>query len=277
MNANSSEWNDQLSIETPELVALEFPLAGIGSRCLALLLDYLLQIVVMIIVIILFSTLADSSATIGSAARGPAADKWAVAILILIPFLFHWAYFTLFEAFWSGRTPGKRMVRVRVIHQSGRSITFFEAMVRNLIRVVDALPSFYAVGVVSLFITKRHQRLGDLAAGTLVIHEEKREATLWNGTAARSFTASIFDMGPIQRTTPGTGLPADAIARLNKADLEAIDNFLARRLDLPLDIRAGLAARLAAQMKGRMRITEPVALSDETLLEGIERDARNVS
>jgi uncharacterized RDD family membrane protein YckC len=277
MNAKPSEWNDQLSIDTPELVALQFPLAGIGSRCLALFIDYFLQFLLFIIVVICFAVLASSRTIQPGRHTSAAADKWAIAILILIPFLFHWAYFTLFEAFWDGRTPGKRLMRVRVIHQSGRSISFFESMIRNLIRTVDALPSFYAVGLASLFITKRHQRLGDLAAGTIVIHEEKRESALWNGSGARSFTATIFENAPMQRPKPGTGLPADAIARLNKGDLEAIDNFLARRLDLPLDVRAALAARLVGQMKSRMQISEPIALSDETLLEGIEQDARNSS
>jgi hypothetical protein len=189
--------------------------------------------------------------------------------------MFHWGYFTLFEAFWNGRTPGKRMVRIRVIHESGRSATFFESMVRNFIRIIDALPSVYAVGVTSLFITKRQQRLGDLAAGTLVIHEEKQETPLWNGTGARSFTAASFDRAPMPAVRNGSGLPADAIARLRSTDLEAIDSFLARRLDLPMDIRAGLASKLAAQMKRRMQVAETIPLSDETLLEGLERDARN--
>jgi hypothetical protein len=149
-------------------------------------------------------------------------------------------------------------------------------MIRNLIRAIDFLPSFYAVGVASLFITKRHQRLGDLAAGTLVVHEEKQEVSLWNGSGARSFTASMFETGPIQSRAAGSGMPADAVARLTRADLEAIDNFLARRLDLPLDIRAQLATRLVTQMKSRMRIDGPIALSDETLLEGLEHDARSV-
>jgi uncharacterized RDD family membrane protein YckC len=277
MGAPPGSWNDQLSIDTPELVALEFPLAGIGSRCLASLMDYLLQAIVFVAAIFLFAAIGSSggASQSGTQHAGEVADKWVVAILILIPFLFQWGYFTLFEAFWSGRTPGKRLMKVRVIHQTGRGITFFESMIRNLIRAVDFLPSFYAVGVASLFITKRHQRLGDLAAGTLVVHEQKREASLWNGSGARSFTASMFDAGPMQRVVPGTGLPADAIARLTKGDLEAIDNFLARRLDLPLDVRARLAAKLVAQMKTRMRIDGPVPLSDETLLEGLERDARN--
>jgi len=278
MNAHPNQWNDQLSIDTPELVALEFPLAGIGSRCLALIIDYLLQSVVLVLAVLaLFAIAASAPTHPQTPARTPLADKWIVAILIAIPFFFQWCYFALFEAFWGGRTPGKRIMHLRVIQQNGRSISFIESLIRNFIRVVDFLPFLYVIGVVSIFVTKRNQRLGDLAAGTLVIHEEKRETGLWNGSGARSFTASMFDNAPLQRLQPAATLPADAVARLTKTDLESIDNFLARRLDLPLDVRAGLASRLAGQMKHRMQTVGDTGLSDETLLETIERVARNAS
>jgi len=167
MNAHPNQWNDQLSIDTPELVALEFPLAGIGSRCLALIIDYLLQSVVLVLAVLaLFAIAASAPAHPQTPARTPLADKWIVAILIAIPFFFQWGYFALFEAFWGGRTPGKRIMHLRVIQQNGRSISFIESLIRNFIRVVDFLPFLYVIGVVSIFVTKRNQRLGDLAAGT---------------------------------------------------------------------------------------------------------------
>ena len=99
--------------------------------------------------------------------------QWAAAIVIFIVFLFNWGYFTLFEAFWNGRTPGKRVARIRVIQRSGRAIGLFESMARNLVRYVDQLPFFYAVGVIAMFATRQHQRLGDLAAGTLVVRDRE--------------------------------------------------------------------------------------------------------
>ena len=90
-------------------------------------------------------------------------EKWLVALVILIHFLMYWGYFALFEAFKNGQTPGKMLFKLRVIQDSGRQITFFEAMTRNLIRVIDLIPSFYLVGVISMLCNRQHKRLGDLA------------------------------------------------------------------------------------------------------------------
>lgn len=95
---------------------------------------------------------------------------WRV-ILILIPFLLHWGYFTLFEGLWHGQTPSKRVAKIRVIQQSGLAITLFESLSRNFVRAIDFLPSFYVVGSISIFTMARNQRLGDLVADTLVVHE----------------------------------------------------------------------------------------------------------
>src|SRR3984957_21105446 len=139
MIESGSEW-DQLSIETPELVAIEMPLAGIGSRFIAVLVDYLiwgagLVVLIFIGLIILPAMHAFSKIS----------EQWAIAIVIFLVFLFQWGYFTLFEAFWNGRTPGKRVARIRVIQRSGRSIGLLESMARNLVRYVDQIPFFYAV------------------------------------------------------------------------------------------------------------------------------------
>ena len=104
--------------------------------------------------------------------------QWTVAIFTLALFLLNWGYFTLFEAFWNGRTPGKRVASIRVIQRSGRAIGIFESMARNFVRYVDQIPFFYAVGVIAMFATRQHQRLGDLAAGTLVVRDREQETPL---------------------------------------------------------------------------------------------------
>lgn len=273
MDVGTEVWNSAHRIDTPELVSLEVPLAGIGSRCLALLVDYALQAVVFALVIF---ALIESASTASFWQRTSISNRWIVALLILIPFLIHWAYFALFEAFWNGATPGKRLIRIRVMHQSGRGLTFLEAVTRNLIRTVDAAPVFYAIGIVFVFVTSKNQRLGDLAAGTLVVHHARSEESLWQGTAARSITASIFEDVPLAASNSAPpGLPADALARLTPGDLVAVDSFLTRRLDLPLTVRAQLAARLAERLRERTGIADGT-LSDETFLEAIEREARGV-
>ncbi|MEK7327557.1 MAG: RDD family protein, partial [Chloroflexota bacterium] len=96
---------------------------------------------------------------------------WLVAIFGLISFAFFWGYYILFEMLWNGQSPGKRWVGLRVIRTDGTPITLTESIIRNLVRLVDFLPAYYGVGVVTMFINEQSRRLGDLAAGTLVVHD----------------------------------------------------------------------------------------------------------
>ena len=96
-----------------------------------------------------------------------------------------WGYSALFEAFWNGQTPGKRLFNIRVIKDSGRQITLFEALARNLLRVVDMFPPpVYFVGLVSMLCNRQQKRLGDFVAGTIVIHERASEQPRLEITAA---------------------------------------------------------------------------------------------
>ena len=151
---------DQLNIDTPELVAIELPLAGVGSRFIAILIDYLIWGAAFVLLAIIAAIIIPALHFFGGVSA-----NWAAGIFFLIVFLLQWGYFTLFEAFDNGRTPGKRVAKIRVIHQSGRGINFVESLARNLVRFVDYLPGFYAVGVVAMFVSKRNQRLGDMVAG----------------------------------------------------------------------------------------------------------------
>ena len=141
--------------------------------------------------------------------------QWAVAIYVFLIFLFNWGYFTLFEAFWNGRTPGKRIARIRVIQRSGRAIGLFESMARNFIRYIDQIPFFYAVGAIAIFVTRDHQRLGDLAAGTLVVRDRIEEAPA-AAESTRTFTANIFAPAvPTPEPHAGFSLPDHGIAKLS--------------------------------------------------------------
>jgi len=268
------EW-DQLSIETPELVAIDMPVAGIGSRFIALLVDYLIWIVVIIALILIFHYV-DPSLTRFS----KLGEKWATAIFTLVGFVFYWGYFTLFEAFWNGRTPGKRVARIRVIQRSGRGIGLFEAMTRNLLRVIDQIPLIYAVGVVTIFLTKQHQRLGDLAAGTLVVHEREQLDAPSAGSSARSLTAGIFEqpaIAPMPVRRNSLELPATAIQRLSVADLEVLEGFFARRLDFSMETRARLAERIAASIQAKSGLAIPAGISTETFLEEVGHQLRDIA
>jgi uncharacterized RDD family membrane protein YckC len=268
-----SPGSDQLSIDTPELVTIEMPLAGIGSRFIAVAVDTILWVVALVALGFIFAFFLPAIAAFNKISY-----QWTVAIVIFLVFLFNWGYFTLFEAFWNGRTPGKKIAKIRVIQQSGRPIGLLESMARNLVRYVDAFPSFYAVGVITMFVTKQHQRLGDLAAGTLVVQDREQEAPLWGETGSRTFTAASF-MPQVATREPHleVSLPAMGIAKLTGADLEVLEGFFARRLDMPLEIRQKLAERIAGAITAKSEMEIPSGVSTETFLEAAARELRDAA
>jgi uncharacterized RDD family membrane protein YckC len=287
---------DQLNIDTPELVDIEMPLAGIGSRFIAILVDSLILGFAFFILGVLAAVIVPALHLVGDVSA-----NWAVGIILLIFFLLLWGYFVLFEAFSNGRTPGKRVVKIRVIHQSGRGINFVEALARNLVRFVDFLPSFYAVGIVVIFLSRRNQRLGDMVAGTLVVRDREVDSPHWGESASRTFTApTLIAPSPItpsgsSQASPGPWadsrvhsradswdrpphlrvvLPATALAKLSGSDLEVLESFFGRRLDMDLATRATLAGRIASALCAKSGLAIPQDTSVETFLEAVAHQFR---
>jgi uncharacterized RDD family membrane protein YckC len=250
-------------IDTPEQVELEFNLAGAGSRFVAVLLDHLIVFaffLVEFLVLLLVASAAEASSVKGDERAG----KWALAILILLNFAVFAGYFAFFEAWWHGQTPGKKVMKLRVIKDSGRQITLFEALARELLRVVDYLPGLYLVGVITMMCNKRSKRLGDLAAGTIVIHERLDEGSVLYQTSTTLVAPVGFTSQPMgQEAVAPWGqkvtamFPADAVARLDGKDLMVIETFFARMLDLPLETRAAVAYRMVGQMAAKMGVPVP--------------------
>ena len=152
---------------TPEQTAVEFDIAGIGSRAIAAMID---TAAIVLGDALLIGAAAALQARffkggLAGAAGGPGA--YLLAVLVIGIFGFTVLYYILFEGLGGGRTPGKRLLRLRVIGADGRAISLFASIVRNLVRIVDFLPTGYLVGMVLMLVTRREQRLGDLAAGTL--------------------------------------------------------------------------------------------------------------
>jgi uncharacterized RDD family membrane protein YckC len=264
--------SDQLSIDTPELVAIQMPLAGIGSRFIALLVDYLIWIPSIFVLGKLVTALTPSLSAFNHLSA-----QWAFAIYVFLLFLFNWGYFTLFEAFWNGRTPGKRVARIRVIQRSGRAIGLFESMARNFVRYIDQIPIFYAVGAITMFCTRDHQRLGDLAAGTLVVRDRIEQVPA-RSESARTFTANIFTpIAPAPEPQASFSLPDNGIAKLSGADLEVLESFFSRRLDMPLTTRQALAQRIAKAIQSKSGLEVPLGASVETFLEVAARQLRDVA
>src|SRR5262245_61889484 len=148
--------DDELVIETPERVELHYALASVGNRFLAAAIDHLIQITAIIIILVAAGALSDWQLF-------SAMGVWAAALTVLILFAIYWGYFVVFETLWSGQTPGKKIMRLRVVREDGRPVRFFEVFVRNLLRVaidVQPMPS-YAFGVVSIIFSNRSKRIGD--------------------------------------------------------------------------------------------------------------------
>ncbi len=262
------------------------PLAGIGSRFIAILVDYLIWFFVFIVLGIVAAIILPALSFFGGVSA-----NWAIGIFFLIIFLLQWGYFALFEAFGNGRTPGKRVARIRVIHQSGRGINFVESLARNLVRFVDYLPGFYAVGIVAIFLSRRNQRLGDMVAGTLVVRDREVDSPHWGESASRTFTApTLIAEPPIStpgspRTGPGpwggpphlrVALAAPALAKLSASDLEVLEGFFARRLDMDLATRAALAGRIASALCAKSGLAIPQDTSVETFLEAVAHQFREL-
>ena len=157
-------------IETPENVDLQRRLAGIGSRFVAGLLDTLLIVAALLVVMLVSLAFGVSLFAFGTD-LAHRADAWVLALFILLGFLIYWGYFVLFETWMNGQTPGKRYMRIRVVQQEGGAVSFNAVAIRNLLRAVDIV-GVYAVAGIVMFLTRKVQRLGDLAAGTVVISEE---------------------------------------------------------------------------------------------------------
>ena len=154
---------DKLTIETPEQTAIEFPLAGIGSRFVAVAIDSLLRVAFLVVLGIIVALFGWGG--MFSNIRW----QWTIALLVIAYFLLETAYFAFFEVIWNGQTPGKRWTHLRVIKDSGRGVGVPDAILRNLMRIVDYLPSLYAVGVVTILISGVNK---PDAAGTVVVHEK---------------------------------------------------------------------------------------------------------
>ena len=242
---------DTLIIETPERVPLHFALASIGNRFLACAVDHTIQIVALGLIGITCLILASIDVVEQTFASAP---KWVFAVGIILVFLIFSGYFAFFEWIWSGQTPGKRWLKLRVIREDGRPITFWEASVRNLLRSLDMMPApFYSIGLISVFSTNRDQRVGDMVAGTVVVREREAEAPAF----AEVFAAPVSDPA-LRRSFK----PVDFTASLNsltEAEIQVVEVFLRRRWDLGDTARQWMAWRVALPILYKIRPTYDLA------------------
>lgn len=234
------QYDERVTVSTPEGVDLTLELGGVGSRFLADFVDGLIRIVPIIVILI----------------AGASSGGVGIAIGAVVIFLLIFAYDVLFETRNNGRTPGKQAAGLRVVTETGGPVDFRSSAVRNLLRIVDFLPGWYLVGVITIIVTKKNQRLGDLAARTLVVRE----------IVVTTTTAPVIVPGmpvPAQRVV----LPADwDLSAISPSDIDQAERFLLRRADMMLAARANLAKLVADNIRAKV---PDVArdLADETVVE----------
>ncbi len=231
------EYEDAITIPTPEGLELRYALAGGGSRFAAELIDILLRVVVLGV---LFGVLAALGGGSG-----------ATIAIIVASFLAWFGYDIVFEVWGAGRTPAKRWSGLRVVMAGGQPVGLGSSAVRTILRLIDEWLTLGIVGMVAIQFTSRNQRLGDLAAGTIVVRERTSAVVQPDNLALRSIPADV-DV---------TAITADELA--------AVRDFLARRESLTKEARPRVAQALADRLADRVGGLPPGGLPPERLLETI--------
>lgn len=230
-------------VVTPEAVVLEFETAGVASRLIGALIDVAIQMTLLFIVFFGVGALEGAGLRLGGL---------AVAFVYIALFLVIFGYPTAFETLWRGRTPGKAALGLRVVTVEGGPIRFRHAAIRAILALVDVWATQGVVGVLSILLTRRNQRLGDLVAGTLVL----RERTGAGRQRAVRFTAPP-GLEPYVATLD--------VTRIGNADYQTVRAFLLRAPTLPPAARADLAARIAWPLARRLHL-DPAGLHPEIFL-----------
>jgi uncharacterized RDD family membrane protein YckC len=239
------QYEDRMTIETPEGVSVTVPLAGVGSRFIAATIDLAIQATVIIVALVVF---------VGYGVGGGV----GAGIFAIVFFVMFFVYDIAFEVLSGGRTPGKRWTGLRVVRAGGQPVNFVTSAIRNIIRPVDFLPSAYLLGIATILLTRRNQRLGDLAAGTVVARAPRK------GTR------------PLQPVAAPVELPASLaawdVSAISASDIATVRSFLERRESLERGARAELARTMASRLRPRVGgLSESARVPDETFLEHLAR------
>jgi uncharacterized RDD family membrane protein YckC len=240
-----------LDVRTPESIAFSYELAGLGSRFLAVAVDLLIQIALLALLITGLVLMTARLPHTTHHAIGPA-YQFALNVvwgaLIFIIFMIFFGYFIAFEALWNGQTPGKKLLGIRVVRDGGYPIDFSASLVRNLVRVGEWIIGGYAISAISALLSSENKRVGDFAAGTIVVRDarmQSRDALLREVTEEPTYAVTAY---------------------LSGEERAIVRRFLDRRDSLTPQRRADLAAQLAQRVRSRLP-QELARLDDEDLLE----------
>lgn len=223
------------TVETPEQIAVQYDLAGIGSRFLAALIDHVLLAIIL--------SLLCSGVTLAADLGSLDLDPLSVAgIFSIVIYLFLCVYYIFFETTWNGQTPGKRVIGIRVVRTGGRPIGFLGSAIRNFIRLADFLPVLYGAGALVMFVDRRSRRLGDLAAGALTVREGK------------AVTLAMLGAQPVaaRPVAPAEALTIPNLQAIRAEDYRLVEAYLRRRPQLGSAPKAQIARLLMDGLQERL-------------------------
>ncbi|NJL23571.1 MAG: RDD family protein [Leptolyngbyaceae cyanobacterium SM1_3_5] len=234
---------NRISLQTPESVELELTLAGIGNRAQALLIDYLIWSAALLVVLIIWAIV--STGLLFSLPDAGVVQQWIGAIAFLFTFVVYVGYFVFFETLWHGQTPGKRFAKIRVVREDGKPAGLSQATLRSLLRPVDDI---LFIGALLIVFSNREKRLGDWAAGTIVVQEERPVAA-----------ADFRVREAAQILADRLQFEAD-INQLQPDDFAVIRRYLQQRSQMNVQAQIELSSRLAQQLGELIqfdKITDP--------------------
>lgn len=247
-----------IAVATPERVSLSLPVAGVGSRVLAYLVDLGLLFTGWIVLYFGLTLLVSDLVGLFEGLSGV-----VQTVLVVSVFAVQWMYWTACEQAMNGQTPGKRVLRIRVVRLDGSPVGFLESAVRNLCRAIDFLPVGYAAGLLTMLVNREHRRLGDLLAGTLLVRER-----------AIDLDRYVVMATPVEALPVGPAAPTPSVAapRLSPSELELVLDYLERTPWLVPAARERLAGQLFARFGAQL--PEPERAAAGASVESIERFLR---
>jgi uncharacterized RDD family membrane protein YckC len=251
---------DRLTIQTPEQVGFDYVLAGLGSRTAAFLMDTVIRWFLFLAILVVGHLLLRLLPALDFSRWATDPSKpwlfWLIALGVLAYSLVDLGYFLFFEALWSGQTPGKRRQGLRVVRIDGQPIGWLESSIRNILRAVDLLAGLYPVGILVVFLSPNNQRIGDYAAGTVVIVERKRSVP---GDRKQVHAAQVLTDPEIEWY----------VARLKPAQYQVLRSFLERRDQMEQGHRHELARLLSHQLFKQTSKSTRMNISYESFIEQI--------
>jgi uncharacterized RDD family membrane protein YckC len=246
---------NRVKFRTPESVELEFTLAGIGSRALALIIDYQILALLVVLFIFIWLFISEQLMDVGVEFFGAYFGLWLTAISLLTLVSIYAGYFVFFETIWHGQTPGKRIAKIRVIRDDGRPISLPQAALRALLRPIDEI---LFIGAFLIIFNQAEKRLGDLAAGTIVIQAEtgNKNTNLVISEAGKSFYSQLSQMADLSQLLPD--------------DFAIIREYLLRRNGMSNKSKASLSLKLSQQVQSIVGLeTLPADISADVFLEAV--------